>query len=138
MGIILRKYDLRAFLSKEYTFFKNLYYCLSKRFPLETVFLCEIPCKNIPEGTLFPHPYSIIIRNDIIMGTNCCIAQNVTIGTRDRLVAETPTVIGNNVTIYTHACIIGQVHIGDNAVIGAGAIVLKDVPKNTRVVGIWK
>ena len=44
-------------------------------------------------------------------------------------------VIGNNVTIYTGAIVVGGIHIGDNAVIGAGAVVVKDVPANTTVVG---
>lgn len=44
-------------------------------------------------------------------------------------------VIGNNVTIYAGAIIIGKVIIGDNAIIGAGCIVTKDVPEGKIAIG---
>ena len=44
--------------------------------------------------------------------------------------------IGNNVIIYAGAKIIGDVHVGDNAIIGANAVVTKDVPPNAIVGGI--
>jgi len=44
-------------------------------------------------------------------------------------------VIGDNVTIGCHACVIGGVHIGNNVTIGAGAVVVKDVPVNAIVAG---
>ena len=43
--------------------------------------------------------------------------------------------IGDNVTIGCHACIIGGVSIGNNVTIGAGAVIVKDVPDNAIVVG---
>ena len=43
--------------------------------------------------------------------------------------------IGNNVTIYTGAIVVGGIHIGNNVKIGAGAVVVKDVPNNCTVVG---
>lgn len=59
------------------------------------------------------------------------IFQNVTIGCKDY---KTP-VIGNNVRIYLNSVIFGDINIGDNAVIGAGAVVINDVPANAVVVG---
>ena len=44
-------------------------------------------------------------------------------------------VIGNNVSIYTGAIVIGNITISNNAVIGAGSVVVKDVPENAVVVG---
>ena len=44
-------------------------------------------------------------------------------------------VIGNNVLIGTNALVLGKISIGDNATVGAGAVVTKDVPPNTVVVG---
>lgn len=38
--------------------------------------------------------------------------------------------MGNNVTVYANAVIVGNVHIGSNSVIGAGSVVLSDVPEN--------
>ena len=68
------------------------------------------------------------------MGENCTVYQNVTIGRGRKYGTTNLPTIGNNVTVYTGAIIVGGVHIGDNAVIGAGAVVVKDVPANTTVV----
>ena len=43
--------------------------------------------------------------------------------------------IGNHVSVYTGASIFGGIHIGDNVVIGAGTVVMKDVPSGCTVVG---
>ena len=84
----------------------------------------------------FPHPVGIVIARDVVVGKNCTIYQNVTIGKKKYgFFEDKNTVIGDNVTIFANACIIGNVTIGDNAMIGAGAIVLEDVPANAVVVG---
>lgn len=70
------------------------------------------------------HPTGIVISDSTIIGKDCTIYQNVTLGKKDE---HAPT-LGDNVTIYANAVVIGNVHIGDNAVIGAGSVVLKDVP----------
>ena len=89
---------------------------------------------------LFPHPVGIVISKAARLGENCVIYQNVTIGSRDvesgNQQSQNYPVIGNNVTIYAGAVIIGPVHIGDCAVIGANAVVLQDVPKNSVAVGV--
>jgi putative colanic acid biosynthesis acetyltransferase WcaB len=43
--------------------------------------------------------------------------------------------IGNNVDIGSNVCIIGKVEIGDNVIIGAGSVVVKNIPSNCVVVG---
>jgi serine acetyltransferase len=71
------------------------------------------------------------------MGYDCIIYQNVTIGTKDTtnyLFANYP-VIGDNVTIYPNAVIIGNISIGDNSIIGAGSIVNSDIPPNSIAYG---
>lgn len=64
------------------------------------------------------------------IGKDAKIMQNVTIGKSN----NASPVIGDNVFIGANACIIGGVKIGNNARIGAGAVVVKDVPDNTTVV----
>ena len=87
-------------------------------------------------GVNFPNPVGIVIVRDVIIGKNCTIYQNVTIGKKKYgVVEDTHTVIGDNVTIYANACIIQDVNIGNNAIIGAGAVVLDDVPANAVVAG---
>ena len=71
------------------------------------------------------------------MGYDCIVYQNVTIGAKDTinyLTANYPQ-IGNNVTIYPNAVIIGDIYIGDNSIIGAGSIVLTDIPPNSIAYG---
>jgi serine O-acetyltransferase len=43
--------------------------------------------------------------------------------------------IGDNVRIYANACLLGDINVGNNAIIGAGAVVTKDVPENAVVAG---
>lgn len=44
--------------------------------------------------------------------------------------------IGNNVTIFPGARVVGNIHVGDNVVIGANSVVVKDVPDNSIVAGV--
>jgi len=98
------------------------------------VFACDIPPKTkIGIGTLFSHSgLGVVVNGDAVIGKNCRILQNVTIGGRGE--HGTP-VIEDNVTIGASACIIGGVTVGHDSVIGAHAVVLKDVPPYSVVVG---
>lgn len=81
-------------------------------------------------GFTIMHGFSTVI-NAAQIGKNFHVAQQVTIGWGP---SGTP-IIGDNVKVYAGAIIVGGVHIGDNAIIGAGTVVTKDVPDNTLVVG---
>lgn len=98
------------------------------------IFSCDIPPKTeIGEGTLFSHSgLGVVVNEEAIIGKNCRILQNVTIGGRGD--HGVPT-IEDNVTIGACACIIGGVTVGHDSVIGAHAVVLKDVPPYSVVVG---
>ena len=74
---------------------------------------------------------SIISAKEI--GDNCWINQQVTIGFNGD--GNNP-VIGNNVKITAGAKVIGKIKVDDNSVIGANAVVVKDVPKNVVMGGI--
>lgn len=91
-----------------------------------------IPTPEIGEGLFIEHGFSTIIAGKKI-GNNCSIYQQVTIGYSDDNKAP---LIGNNVTIYPGAKVIGGIKIGDNVVIGANAVVVRDVPSNCTVVGV--
>ena len=67
------------------------------------------------------------------IGKNCTIYHQVTIG---RLNLEHPTSIGNNVTVYAGAKVLGRVKVGDNVTIGANSVVMSDVPPNVTVMGV--
>lgn len=82
----------------------------------------------------FPHGLNGIIVNQYSkIGKNATIYHQVTIGSSD---TKTAPIIGDNITIYPGAKIIGNIKIGDNVIIGIGSVVLKDVPNNAIVAGV--
>jgi serine O-acetyltransferase len=90
---------------------------------------------TIGSGTWFGcGALGVVLHPLTVIGQNCVIAQNVTIGGR----ANHPDVpkLGNNVFVGAGAKILGPVTIGDNVKIGANAVVIGDVPANSTVVGI--
>lgn len=84
-------------------------------------------------GLLLPHPNGVVIHPAAVLGPNCLVFQQVTIGTRGPGGAPQ---IGGHVDIGAGAKILGPVRIGDHAVIGANAVVLCDVPDHCVAVGI--
>ena len=75
----------------------------------------------------------VILNPGTRIGSGCVIYHGVTIGTRSS--KESP-VLGDGVLVGTHACILGPISIGDEAKIGAGAVVLRDVPAGATAVGV--
>lgn len=100
------------------------------------VYNCSIPFEaRIGKGTKFAYGgISVIIHKRTIIGKNCNIGSNVTIGGRSGF-KDVP-IIGDNVMVGTGAKILGPVKIGDNVKIGANAVVLSDLPSNSIAVGI--
>ena len=101
---------------------------------LHIVYSCDIPYKvKIGENCVFAHnALGVVIHPDVVIGANCRIGQNVTIGGRSGKTIV--PIIGNNVLIGANALILGPVKIGDGSKIGAGAIVVKDVPAYSTVI----
>lgn len=87
---------------------------------------------EIGGGLIVQHGYATIIAPRKI-GKNCWVNQGVTIGyTNDD---DCPT-LGDNVTVYAGAKILGDVHVGNNVVVAANAVVVKDVEDNCIVGGV--
>lgn len=97
--------------------------------PRNTLF---IRAGSIGEGFFIQHGYATGISAHSI-GKNCWINQLVVIGYSDT--GKTPT-LGDNVHIAMGAKVYGDIHIGDNSIVGANAVVFKNVPPNCTVVGI--
>ena len=94
----------------------------------------DIPINTkIGGGLLIPHPNGIVIHADAIIGVNCLIFQQVTIGSKDD---SPPPIIGGHVDIGAGAKLIGQITVGNHAKIGANAVVLINVPAEKSAVGI--
>jgi serine O-acetyltransferase len=85
-------------------------------------------------GVILPHPTGVVIHPKAVIGPNCVIFQQVTIGRRAW--ERVAPVIGAGVEIGAGAKILGRVTIGDGAKIGANAVVLRDVPAGCTAVGI--
>ncbi len=90
------------------------------------------PGADIGGGLYIAHPIGCVISAKKI-GRNCSIISNVTIGMRNTW--EFP-VIGDHVFIGAGARVLGGIHVGDGAVIGANAVVIEDVPAYATVVGV--
>ena len=89
------------------------------------------PGTNIGKGFCLHHPQNIVISSRTVIGENCTVYQEVTMGGGGAN-PGLPT-LGNNVTVYAGARILGGVKIGDNVQIGANAVVNTDVPEGAVV-----
>lgn len=85
---------------------------------------------NIGSGFHQEHAYSTVLNAERIGKDFRCV-HGITIGKKD---GKRPT-IGDNVSVFAGAIIIGDVRIGDNVTVGAGTVVVKDVPDNAIVAG---
>lgn len=92
--------------------------------PLDSLYIMT---SNIGGGLFIQHGFSTYIAAESI-GENCWINQQVTIGYKDNTRAP---VIGDNVTITCGAKVLGPITIGDNVIIGANAVVTKDLPPDS-------
>ena len=93
----------------------------------------DIPINcQIGGGLLMPHPNGIVIHPDAIIGPNCLLFQQVTVG---QTKGGVPT-IGGHVDIGAGAKVLGVISVGDHAVIGANAVVLRDVPSGATAAGV--
>lgn len=95
----------------------------------------DIPLNcRIGGGLLIPHPNGIVIHPGTVIGVNCLIHQQVTFGV-NRNSAQPPE-IGGHVDVGAGAKIIGPVKIGCDVLIGANAVVVRDVAEGMVVAGV--
>ncbi len=129
----------RSLYLKKIPLIPRIFYNLSK-----IIFSCDIPYQaDIHETVKFGHNgLGVVVHPKTSIGQNTIIMQHVTLGgnvgkfrIHEGKQFSYP-IIGKNVYIGPGAQLIGAVFIGDNAQIGAGAIVKEDVPKNGLAVGV--
>jgi serine O-acetyltransferase len=97
------------------------------------------PVADIGAPLRIAHSVGIVIGGCCRIGDNCELFQNVTVGGRDKRLndgTDAMPVIGDNVTLCAGAVVIGPLRVGDGAIVGANAVVLRDVPEYTAVAGI--
>lgn len=93
------------------------------------------PGAKIGQGLFIDHGDGVVIGETAEIGDNVTIYQGVTLGGTGKDTGKRHPNVGNGVTIGAGAKILGPITVGDNSKVGAGAIVLKDVPPNCTVVG---
>ena len=96
----------------------------------------QIPTKTkIGKGLYIGHFGTIIINEEVIIGNNCNLSPNVTIGETNRGVLKGSPTIGNEVWVGTGAVIIGKITIGNNVLIAPNSYVNSDVPSDSIAIG---
>lgn len=94
------------------------------------------PGAKIGKRLFIDHGTGVVIGETSIIGDDCTIYQNATLGGVGKSKGKRHPTLGNNVLVGAGAKILGGITIGDNVKIGANTVVLHDVSANKTVVGI--
>ncbi len=122
-----------------HTLFKNGWVVAARMISNFCRFLTGIeihPGATIGDGLFIDHGTGIVIGETAEIGKNVTLYQGVTLGGTGKEKGKRHPTIGNNVVIATGAKVLGSFKVGDHAKIGAGSVVLKEVPPYATVVGI--
>lgn len=94
------------------------------------------PGATIGHRVFIDHGTGVVIGETTAIGDDCTIYQGVTLGGTGKDTGKRHPTLGNNVMVSCGAKVLGPFTVGDNVKIGAGSVVLKEVPPNCTVVGI--
>lgn len=94
------------------------------------------PGAKIGKGLFIDHGNGVIIGETAVIGDNVTLYQGVTLGGTGKEHGKRHPTVGNNVMISAGAKVLGSFTIGDNSKIGAGSVVLREVPPCSTVVGV--
>lgn len=94
------------------------------------------PGAVLGEGLFIDHGMGIVIGETAEVGKNVTLYKGVVLGGTGKEKGKRHPTIGDNVVISSNATVLGSIKIGNNVKIGAGSVVLKDVPDNCTVVGV--
>lgn len=94
------------------------------------------PGAVIGEGFFVDHGHGVVIGETTIIGNNVTLYQGVTLGGTGKEHGKRHPTLGDNVMVGAGAKVLGNIKIGNDCKIGAGSVVVRDVPDNCTVVGI--
>ncbi|MCX5696266.1 MAG: serine O-acetyltransferase [Candidatus Omnitrophica bacterium] len=94
------------------------------------------PGAKIGKSLFIDHGMGVVIGETAIIGDGVLLYQGVTLGGTGLEHGKRHPTIGNNVVIGAGAKVLGNITIGDSSYIGSNAVVIKDVPANSTVVGV--
>lgn len=122
-----------------HVFYKRKLYFLARVISQLTRFLTGVeihPAARIGRRFFIDHGMGVVIGETCEIGDNVTVFQGVTLGGTGKEKGKRHPTIQDNALIATGAKVLGSITIGENSKIGAGSVVLKDVPPNSTVVGI--
>jgi serine O-acetyltransferase len=94
------------------------------------------PGASVGRGVMIDHGMGVVIGETAVVGDDCSLFQGVTLGGTGKQGGKRHPTLGSRVVVGVGASILGDIFIGDGARIGAGSVVLKDVPPGATAVGI--
>ena len=94
------------------------------------------PGAQIGSRLFIDHGMGVVIGETAIIGDDVLLYQGVTLGGTGLQKGKRHPTVGNNVVVGAGAKVLGNIAIGDNSYIGANAVVIKDIPPNSTVVGV--
>jgi serine O-acetyltransferase len=94
------------------------------------------PGATIGENFFIDHGNGVIIGETAVVGNNVTLYQGVTLGGTGKEHGKRHPTIGDNVMISAGAKVLGSFQVGENSKIGAGSVVIEEVPPNCTVVGV--
>lgn len=114
---------------------RTLAYFLQNR--MSEVFGTDIhPAARFGHGLMLDHATGFVAGETAVLGNNISILHGVTLGGSGKESGDRHPKVGDGVMIGANASVLGNIKIGENAKIGAGSVVVADVPPATTVVGV--
>jgi serine O-acetyltransferase len=122
-----------------HAFYKKKFYFIARCISQISRFFTGIeihPGAKIGRRFFIDHGMGVVIGETCEIGDDVTVFQGVTLGGTGKEKGKRHPTIQDNVLIATGAKVLGSITIGENSKIGAGSVVLKEVPPNSTVVGI--
>ena len=94
------------------------------------------PAATIGRGLFIDHGAGVVIGETAVIGDNVTLFQGVTLGGTGKERGKRHPTIGNNVVVGAGAKILGNITVGHHSMVGANAVVIRDVPEDSTVVGV--
>ncbi len=114
---------------------KTLTYFLQNR--SSEVFGVDIhPAARLGQGIMIDHGTGVVIGETAVLGDNISLLHGVTLGGSGKEGGDRHPKIGNGVMIGANASVLGNIRVNDCAKIGAGSVVVQDVPAYTTAIGV--
>lgn len=94
------------------------------------------PAAQIGHGVFIDHGMGTVIGETAVIGDHCVLYHGVTLGANTFEKIDRHPKLGQHVIVYANATLLGPIHIGDHSVVAAGAVVVKDAPPYSKLIGV--